>query len=167
MTQFPKNFSYFVNDYKSSEEELCYQLSVLLASSYCLTLKTQNFHWNVVGQNFNGLHNLFQEMYEDLFQFNDVIAEKIRMKNVFVKATLLEFSKNSRIKEDLNFVSSEMSANRSMCNTLIADNNIMIQTINCLIETAKKCNDEGLIATLSERLNVHSKFIWKLNSILQ
>lgn len=169
MSPFPRNFTNFVNDYKSPEEELCFQLSTLLASSYCLTLKTQKFHWNVVGQNFNELHTLFKEMYDDLFLFVDVVAEKIRTKNVFIKASLSEFAKNSRIKDEFgfDFVPSEMSANRSMCDALITDNNIMIQVINCLIETAKECKDEGLIATLSERLNVHSKFIWKLTSLLQ
>lgn len=164
MTQFPRNFYNFVNDYKSPEEDLCHQLSILLASSYCLTLKTQNFHWNVVGQNFNDLHNLFQEMYVDYSAFNDVVAEKIRTKNVFVKASLLEFSKNSRIKEDLDETRSNCNV---MISTLVADNNVMIQTINCLIETAKTCSDEGLIALLSERLNVYNKFNWKLTSILQ
>ena len=34
-------------------------LSHLLADTYILYLKTQNFHWNVTGENFVTLHKLF------------------------------------------------------------------------------------------------------------
>jgi len=34
-------------------------LKKVLAESYGLMLKTQNYHWNVEGPNFPGLHALF------------------------------------------------------------------------------------------------------------
>ena len=42
-------------------------LENILAGSYLLMLKTQNYHWNVVGENFKPLHELFQIQYEELF----------------------------------------------------------------------------------------------------
>lgn len=36
-------------------------LSRLLADTYILYLKTHNFHWNVEGPRFRGLHMMFEE----------------------------------------------------------------------------------------------------------
>ena len=36
-------------------------LKNVLADNYALYLKTQNYHWNVEGPNFKGLHLLFEE----------------------------------------------------------------------------------------------------------
>src|SRR3546814_1073023 len=47
-----------------------------LADTFTLALKTQNYHWNVVGSNFFGLHNLFEEQYNDGFAASDEIAER-------------------------------------------------------------------------------------------
>ena len=41
-------------------------LKVLLANTYTLYLKTQNYHWNVVGSNFIMFHEFFEKQYEQL-----------------------------------------------------------------------------------------------------
>ena len=53
-------------------------LQSLLHESIALSLKTQNFHWNVEGPNFGPLHKLFGKQYEDLQEAIDLIAERIR-----------------------------------------------------------------------------------------
>ena len=53
-------------------------LKIVLADSYILYLKTQNYHWNVTGPNFHSLHSMFEEQYNDLFSAVDLIAERIR-----------------------------------------------------------------------------------------
>ena len=53
-------------------------LEKVLADSYALMLKTQNYHWNVVAENFKSLHEMFGAQYEELFTALDEIAERIR-----------------------------------------------------------------------------------------
>jgi starvation-inducible DNA-binding protein len=43
-----------------------------LADEYVLYTKTRNYHWHVVGPQFNDLHKFFQEQYEVL---NDIVGE--------------------------------------------------------------------------------------------
>ena len=50
-------------------------LSQLLADTYTLYLKTQNFHWNVTGPQFRALHSMFEEQYTELAGAVDSIAE--------------------------------------------------------------------------------------------
>jgi len=40
------------------------KLQVLLADTYALYLKTQNYHWHVQGIRFQSLHTLFEEQYQ-------------------------------------------------------------------------------------------------------
>ena len=42
------------------------------------TAKAQTYHWNVTGIAFTPLHALFQEIYEDHFAAQDVLAERIK-----------------------------------------------------------------------------------------
>ena len=50
----------------------------MLADSCTLSLKTQNFHWNVAGPTFHTLHVVFEQRYSDLTVAVDRIAERIR-----------------------------------------------------------------------------------------
>lgn len=61
-------------------------LKNVLADNYALYLKTQNYHWNVEGVNFRGLHLLFEEQYTDLTMAIDTVAELIR--GLFVRLPL-------------------------------------------------------------------------------
>ena len=45
------------------KKDIAQGLSVLLADSYTLYLKTHNFHWNVVGPMFQALHLMFETQY--------------------------------------------------------------------------------------------------------
>ena len=53
-------------------------LGRLLADEYLLYTKTRNYHWNVVGLQFHDLHKLFEAQYEELDDYVDDVAERIR-----------------------------------------------------------------------------------------
>ena len=75
-------------------------LSRLLADNYSLYLKTHSFHWNVTGPMFNSLHVMFETQYNELWQANDVIAERIRALDVFAPGSYSQFGKLTSIKEE-------------------------------------------------------------------
>src|SRR5215468_11633120 len=74
-------------------------LNTLLADEYVLYTKTRNYHWNVVGPQFNDLHKFFEAQYEELNDFVDDVAERIRQLGAESPATLAEFVKTTRLKE--------------------------------------------------------------------
>ena len=59
-------------------ESLAKALSACLADTYILMVKTQAYHWNVVGPLFYSIHKLTEEHYENLFAAADEVAERIR-----------------------------------------------------------------------------------------
>src|SRR5438445_12264124 len=74
-------------------------LGKLLAETYVLYVKTQNFHWNVIGPRFPYLHTLFQQQYEELSAATDEIAERIRALGHHAPGTMAEFLKLASVKE--------------------------------------------------------------------
>ena len=135
-------------------------LSNLLADTYVLYLKTQNYHWNVTGPHFLTLHTLFMNQYVELASAVDLIAERIRMLGQPAPATFVEFSKLAIVKEQPGIQSSE-----SMLATLNDDQEILIRTIRNANPSAEKCRDFTTVDLLTRRLQVHEKNSWMLRSL--
>src|SRR5690606_11997746 len=74
-------------------------LKHLLADSYTLYLQTHNFHWNVTGPRFRGLHLMFEEHYTELAVAVDDIAERIRTLGVAAPGTYKSLAQLSSIEE--------------------------------------------------------------------
>jgi starvation-inducible DNA-binding protein len=134
-------------------------LEKTLATSYALALKTQNYHWNVVGGNFKSLHELFGSQYEELFDAIDEIAERIRALGSKVEGSFENFSKVSMIKSgNKNF------NNNEMLKDLIADHEILINFMKKAIKTSQDEEDEATADMFIGRVEVHEKAAWMLNS---
>ena len=73
-------------------------LTKLLASTYALYLKTQNYHWNVKGMDFFSLHVMFEKQYEEFAETIDEMAERIRALGHTIEGSLEAFAKISIIK---------------------------------------------------------------------
>lgn len=134
-------------------------LEKTLANSYALMLKTHNYHWNVVGENFKSLHELFQNQYEELFTAIDEIAERIRALGSKVDGTFDFFSKNSKIKN----ANKNFSA-REMLQDLISDNEEVVSQLKEAIKTAQAEGDEVSADLFIGRANIHEKSLWMLQA---
>src|SRR5467141_5238125 len=74
-------------------------LTPLLADEYVLYTRTRNYHWNVVGPQFNDLHKFFEGQYGELNEVIDDVAERARTLGGAATASLTEFRDASRLKE--------------------------------------------------------------------
>ena len=75
-------------------------LNALLSDEYTLFTKTLNYHWNVQTLHFHDLHKFFDEQHEQLTVITDDVAERIRALGNATPATLVEFQKLTRLKEE-------------------------------------------------------------------
>ena len=66
-------------------------LNNLLADEYILYTKTRNYHWNIVGENFQELHKFFETQYDALDISIDDIAERVRSLGHFSLGSLKDF----------------------------------------------------------------------------
>lgn len=143
------------------EEDLQQTLSVILSDTYLLYIKTHNYHWNITGPNFFSLHTALQTQYEDLAAAADLIAEHIRTLGIRAPGSAREFLQFSDIKENTSEEDWEF-----MLEDLIQDHKIVLQSLS---EGVKISNDLGLEETthlLADRIGIHKKTIWMLESAL-
>lgn len=136
-------------------------LSELLADTYLVYLKTQNFHWNVRGPYFYSLHKMFEEQYNELALASDTIAERIRALNAFAPASFAEFLKLTSLKESRHDLPAE-----GMIKALLKDHEILHKTCMKLFKAAQQAQDEVTVDLLLKRMDVHDKTAWMLRSHL-
>ncbi len=112
-------------------EGVVLMLNTLLADEYLLYTKTRNYHWNVVGPQFNDLHKFFEEQYNELNDIVDDVAERARSLGGNAIGTLVEFLKQARLKEH----QSEYPQAREMIANLLADPAATIRQVRVDLET--------------------------------
>lgn len=134
-------------------------LGQLLADTYTLYLKTQNFHWNVTGIHFPILHKMFEEQYLELAVAIDDIAERIRALGYFAPGSYAEFLEITTIPEAYVRISGE-----DMVTVLAKDHNIVADTSKDVFFNADAAGDQPTAELATSRQNVHEKFAWMLNS---
>ena len=140
------------------------KLGQLLASNYTLYLKTHNFHWNVTGPMFQPLHALFETQYIDLWNANDLIAERIRALGHFVAASYTDFKDLTLIRDVQG--SFPLPAEQMMAQ-LRADHEQMTCFIReAPLPPAEQANDQVTIDLLTSRMKFHEEQAWMLRSFL-
>jgi starvation-inducible DNA-binding protein len=147
--------------YESDRREIAAQLAVLLADTYVLYLKTQNFHWNVTGKMFGALHLLFEQQYKQLSESIDEIAECIRSLGFAVPATLGDFQKRTSLRDSNGFPKA-----KEMILELIEAHEVLIETSRVVLEFSESVDDIGTSDLAVKRIQFHEKCAWMLRSYL-
>ncbi len=153
---------------EQTRKEVSHGLAHLLADTYALYLKTQNYHWNVTGAQFFELHRMFQRQYEELGQAVDVIAERIRILGFLAPGGLHSFADLTSIKDgdgsadpkdmQLDLLNGHESAIRRA-------RGILTQ-FEATHELDRKNIDTVTQGLLIARLEAHEKTAWMLRSCL-
>lgn len=139
-------------------------LNNLLSDEYVLYTKTRNYHWNVVGPQFNDLHKFFESQYEQLDEVIDDVAERIRSLGEMPIATLEEFLKHTRLKEQPG----KYPNARQMISNLLTDHEAIIRHLRIDLEIcADKYHDIGTNDFLTGLMEKHEKMAWMLRAFLE
>ncbi len=146
---------------QKDRKSVCKGLSKLLADSYLLYLKTQNYHWNVTGKMFQPLHLLFETQYQELAAAVDQIAERIRALGEFAPGSFNSFTKVTSIKEENGIPTAE-----EMIQNLVQGHEAVVTTAREIISLTDECEDDVTADLLVERMQVHEKSAWMLRSMI-
>lgn len=142
-----------------SKKSVVEALKNVLADNYALYLKTQNYHWNVEGPNFRGLHLLFEEQYTDLTTAIDAVAELIRGLGEKAPGTFSAYVRATSIKPGDEDASAEQ-----MVAELGEDQAAIQKTLQAALDAAQAIGDEVVAGFVIERLTAHRKAAWMLKS---
>jgi starvation-inducible DNA-binding protein len=117
------------------------------------------YHWNVEGPDFSQYHDLFADIYEDVYGSLDTIAEDLRKLDEYAPFTLSKFI-------DLRTVESvEVKPEpKAMAKALLKVNDGVIETINKAFKSAEKAGEQGIMDFLASRDDMHKKWRWQLTA---
>jgi starvation-inducible DNA-binding protein len=127
-----------------------------------LSIKAQNFHWNVEGPDFAQYHDYFANFYEEVYSAVDRIAEYIRTLQEYSPGSLVRFAELSVIQDQ-----TKIPRARLMFEELLSDNGVMIDLLNQCFASAEQENNQGIVNFIAERLDAHGKHGWMLRSFLK
>lgn len=139
-------------------------LSVVLASGMTLYIKTRKFHWNVEGESFMELHELFEKHYKQLEMAIDEVAERIGKLGGKAEGAMEEYIERSLIKESPG----KYPARGEMIKELLKDHESVITALRDAIE---KCDEEfgdaGTADFLTDLMKEHETIAWSLRRYLK
>lgn len=142
--------------------KVLHKLEQVLIDSYALLIKTQNYHWNIRGNNFSALHKLLDDQYGELVEAVDGIAECIRAIGAPVVANLAHFAQMTKIKNgDHNFSSQHMLSD------LADSHELLMAEITEALLAAREAGDYVSEDIMVDRLRWHKKALWMVVSNIQ
>jgi starvation-inducible DNA-binding protein len=143
-------------------EELLSSLKQAMADSFVLYYKAHTYHWNVEGADFKQYHDLFGDIYEEIFGAVDTLAEHIRQLDDYAPASLSQIKSLSMISEDEEIVSA-----MSMVSRLLDANNLTLASLMMAYRAADNATELGLANFIQDRIAAHQKHGWMLKATLK
>jgi len=142
--------------------EITKHLNQLVADSYGLLGQLHLAHWNVEGTDFKTLHDMFQNMYEELFVAIDDIAEQVRQLGLYSEGGLKVLAEMSNVPEA---PSAKAASAKDFVSAVLVANEVVMNTA---IEARNVCDsvDPETEDLLIGRIRVHKKANWFLKSYL-
>lgn len=132
---------------------------IAFASEFSFSLKAQNFHWNVEGNDFLEYHQLFEIIYSEVYGSIDVFAENLRKLQTYTPASLTRFNMLTKIEDE-----TEILPVAAMVNELLMDNEKMIIILKKTYDAAEAAGKHGFSNFLAERMDSHEKHGWMLRA---
>lgn len=143
-------------------DELRKALKIAFASEFAFYLKAHYFHWNVEGTDFKQYHELFGDIYEEVYGSIDVFAEQIRAAEGYVPGSFDRFSMLSKIEDE-----TDISPALEMVQQLLSDSDKMAEIFRMVFQLSEREGQHGLSDFLAGRQDAHKKHSWMLRATLK
>lgn len=144
-----------------ARKQLAAYLSRALADTMLLQIKSQVYHWNVVGPLFKPLHDLTEEHYRNLFAAVYEIAERIRALGYPAPQSFTDLMPKTDLDEE-----SHIRSAQEMVEQLVEDHENIVRRLREAARTAEQMGDFATHDLLTVRLAFHEQAIWMLRATI-
>jgi starvation-inducible DNA-binding protein len=146
----------------TSPAQVADALKGLLSNVIALYSTAHRAHWNVAGPDFAQYHELFGNIYDDIYSSSvDPLAENIRKLGSFPHS-LTYMVETASIKDDsMTTEASELALD------IYKKNVVMLAMLKNVFDMANAANEQGVANFVAERIDMHQKWQWQLGSSLQ
>ncbi len=141
-------------------ENLIKQLNQNLADVQVLYVKLHNYHWNVKGQYFFGIHKVTEEYYEYFAEQYDEIAERILQLGKKPLTKMNDYLEVAKIKEENK---NEFST-KEVVDGVLNDFNYLVEEFEKTSKLAEETRDLATQSLADENVAWLQKAIWMLNA---
>lgn len=139
------------------------KLNKYLADTAVMYIKLHNFHWNIFGMQFKGVHEYLESLYDGITENMDAIAELIRMYDEYPAASMAEYLKLSSIEE----VSSEKIEIKKALSIVLEDLTALDAEAKDIRATADKDGLFDIVTMMEDHCTDFQKSIWFITSTLE
>lgn len=133
-------------------------LNEFLADLNVFYRKLQNYHWNIQGKDFFRTHEKLEELYNEVNESIDEIAEHILILGGQPLGTLKDYISISTIKEAEN----KKVKSDEIYNNLINDYERLLRKSIEIKEEADKENNYATSALIDNYILNYGKYLWML-----
>lgn len=138
----------------------CSLVQSLRDTSYLLN-QTYIVHWNVMGSKFYTIHKLTQDLYEEMQEGLDVIAEHIRSLNIKTPTSVEDLNKSIMMS-----LPDDCFDQEGMLSTLAHNYDVLADSFATLAEESERIGDDLTMDLAVERGRANKKQQWLLKSNL-
>lgn len=143
-----------------ADQKVIDKLSVIVADAAVFYYKLHNYHWFVTGPHFFGLHEKFEELYEQWTGLMDDVAERMLTIGAKPPGSLAECLKLTNIKEETG-----SPASMEMLGLVIADLKAQLVLFKETITIAEDADDRGTANLLDGFCDEIEKTLWMLQAV--
>lgn len=145
---------------KKKSVEIIDRLNVLLADYHIFYQNVRGLHWNVKGKQFFILHEKYEELYDDLFEKIDEIAERILTLGQDPIHAYSDYLKMAGIKEAKNITD-------GMETVKVATDNLMhvLNVQREILALADEFGDQGTNDLMAGFIAGQEKLVWMFKSM--
>ena len=140
--------------------ELTTAIKVLLANATVMYYKAHQFHWNIEGAEFTQYHEFFGDLYTDVYNSVDPIAELLRKLDDYAPVSLDELFKFKTLKEE----TTRVELLKDIFISLIAANQEVLDSLNKVFAIANTNKQQGICNFIADRIDTHQKHAWFLRA---
>lgn len=137
-------------------------LNLFLSNLNVFYRKLQNYHWNIKGEDFFNVHIKLEELYNDVNEQIDEIAEHILIIDGEPLGTMQDYLEITQIKEAQN----EKIFSRKVFENILKDYCILAENATKVKEDADNEKKYATSALMDEYLQDFGKKTWMIRQFL-
>ena len=141
--------------------ELENKLNEFLADLNIFYRKLQNYHWNIEGKDFFQVHAKLEELYDEINEQIDEIAEHIAILGGQPLGTMKDYLEKSSIKEPEN----KKIKSEEIYNNILSDYEELLKKTIEIKEKSENEKEYSTSSLIDDYIKEYGKIIWMLKSV--
>ena len=141
--------------------ELENKLNEFLADLNIFYRKLQNYHWNIEGKDFFQVHVKLEELYDEINEQIDEIAEHIAILGGQPLGTMKDYLEKSSIKEAEN----KKIKSEEIYNNILSDYEELLKKTIEIKEKSENEKEYSTSSLIDDYIKEYEKIIWMLKSV--